>query len=669
MALTSGINLGSYQIGSPLGAGGMGEVYRARDSRLGREVAVKVLPAEMAGNAELMARFEREAQLLASLNHTNIATIYGLEESGATRALVMELVEGPTLADRIAQGPIPLAEALPIAKQIAEALEYAHEKGIIHRDLKPANVKVTPEGRVKVLDFGLAKALATEPSASAISNSPTTIAATRAGVILGTAAYMAPEQAKAKPLDRRADIWAFGCVLYEMLTGKATFNGETTSDVLAAVLMKEPDWKPLAADTPASIQTLLRRCVAKDPKQRLQAIGEARIAIEESVAQVSSPAGAMPVSSAAGSAMGTLRSAQGQASPLQRLLPWTVALALAVLSAALAWRTYFHPNALSAEAVVSFVPAPPDTTFRSTGFGAGPVVVSPDGKQPAFSATGPDGITKIWVRPLSAATATPVAGTDDAAFPFWSADSRSLGFYADGKLKTVDLSGGSVQVLADASPRESSAWGPNGIILFKPPRGSEIYKIAVSGGAPVAATRLGKDEASHNSPLFLPDGKHFIYNASTIHGLTHIARGSLDSYESKLVLDGASSRGYAAGLLFFSKGGDEVFAQPFDPGTGILSGKAVPLAKAGSVSAAGDSILAYQGASSTAHLQWFDRSGNPMGTLGEVAEYFAPKISPDGKQVLARVVDPQSGTDDLWSFPVSGGVSTRLTFGPASIKA
>jgi serine/threonine protein kinase len=391
MFLTSGAKIGPYEIVSPLGAGGMGEVYRVRDRRLGRDVALKILPEAMAHDAERMMRFEREAQVLASLNHPNIASIYGLEESRGVRALVMELVDGPTLADRIAQGPLPLDEALPIARQIAEGLEYAHEKGIVHRDLKPANVKVTPEGGAKILDFGLAKAFdpagaasSSPPSAmgtSPLQDSPTlTAAATRAGIILGTAAYMSPEQAKGKSVDRRTDIWAFGCVLYEILTGKPTFEGETTSDVLAAVIRAEPDWNAMLATTPARIRELVRRCLVKDPKQRLQAVGEARIAIEKALSGEPDVApGLVP--------------AQGrpQGSPLQpwrRSLPWLVAAILTLMvGIAAGWWARARRS-------------PPSPNWSAEMLG-GPSIamgprISPDGRTLAFQAM-MDGLTQVAV--------------------------------------------------------------------------------------------------------------------------------------------------------------------------------------------------------------------------------------------------------------------------------
>src|SRR5579859_5851758 len=413
MPLTSGNRLGPYEILSPLGAGGMGEVYRARDTKLGREVALKVLPAEFAQDADRMARFQREAQVLASLNHPNIASIYGLEESGSTRALVMELVEGQTLAERItrivapdgapgsalaappavvsrktkvagedtgattgAHGAPPyLDEALGIAKQIAEALEFAHERGIIHRDLKPANIKVTPDGAVKVLDFGLAKALATEASGTNLANSPTiSIAATQAGVILGTAAYMSPEQAKGKAVDRRTDIWAFGCVLYEILTGKPTFEGETVSDVLAAVIMRDPDWSAVPQSTPVAIQRLVRRCLIKDPKQRLRDIGEARIAIEETLNGTEFVA--------AVSDRRTDEKIGDHRSPLRRALPWVVA-GLTTVAMLIALYAYWRTARFGWPAPVELSLNLPSTQQLFTTDGPA-MVLSPDGSRIAY---------------------------------------------------------------------------------------------------------------------------------------------------------------------------------------------------------------------------------------------------------------------------------------------
>ncbi|MGC2331884.1 MAG: protein kinase [Candidatus Acidiferrales bacterium] len=417
MALTSGSHVGPYEILAPLGAGGMGEVYRARDPKLGREVAIKVLPETFSRDVERMARFQREAKLLASLNQPNIATIHGLEDSGGTRALVMELVEGPTLADRIKQGPIPVEEAVRIAKQICEALEYAHEHGIIHRDLKPANVKVTNDDAVKVLDFGLAKAFEGDASSIDIATSPTiSRMATQAGVLLGTAAYMSPEQAKGRPVDRRADIWAFGCVLYEMLTGKMTFQGETVTDTLAAVIMKEPDWSQLPAQTAARVRVLLQRCLQKDPKQRLRDIGDARISLDEVIAGASEDAS-------------SLAAAGRQTVKPRRLWIVSGAAGLLALVAALFAFLYFHQNPPGTQAMRFEIPLPEKT------IASGPLALSPDGRKLAFIASGTDGLSRVWVRSLDTLESRPLDDTEGATeFPFWSPDSRFIGFLANGKL-------------------------------------------------------------------------------------------------------------------------------------------------------------------------------------------------------------------------------------------
>jgi len=649
--LSPGIKLGPYEILEPIGRGGMGEVYRARDTKLHREVAIKVLPESLAADPERIARFEREARVLASLNHPNIAAVYGVDDSSEVKALVLELVEGPTLQDRIESGAIPVDEALPIARQIAEAFEAAHEKGIVHRDLKPANVKVDRAGTVKVLDFGLAKALDPVVSSSPdLTHSPTLSIGTQAGMILGTAAYMSPEQARGKPVDRRADVWAFGVVLFEMLSGRRLFHGETVSDTLAAVIKEEPDWQFLPPEVPSSIRALLRRCLQKDPRQRLQAIGEARITIDDVLS--GSPGAA--ATDAEEARAGTRR-------PV--VLPWALAAVLAVVVAGLGILAIRRPRRSPPAPVLSFVPPPPGTTLRSYGFGSGRVVVSPDGARLAFSATDQDGVTRLWVRPLNSASATPVKGTEDAASPFWSPDGRSLGFVANGKLKTADLSDGDVETLADADWETVGAWSPRETILFKPPGVgvNPLSKIAASGGRTSGVTKLASDERTHDSPSFLPDGKHFLFAARRADGNCRLKMGSLDSGEVATILEGSCFGLYAGGYLLFGRGLD-VFAQRFDPATARLSGRAAFLARAADCSAAGDSVLAYQARSETSRLEWFDRSGNSLGTVGNPAIYRSPKISPDGKQILSGIMDRETRSVDLWSLPAAGGESTRLTF-------
>jgi len=432
MPLVSGTKLGPYEIVQPLGAGGMGEVYRGRDTRLERDVAVKVLSEAFAHDAERMVRFEREAKVLASLNHVNIASIYGVEESNGTRALVMELVEGSTLAERIKGEGIQLQEALPIAKQICEGLEYAHERGVIHRDLKPANIKIAGDGAVKLLDFGLAKALESDATAGDVSSSPTiSRLATQAGIILGTAAYMSPEQAKGKLVDRRSDIWAFGCVLYEILTGKQAFGGETVTDVLAAVVRAEPEWSELPASTPDRIRELLRRCLKKDAKQRLQAIGDVRIALDEAQ---NAPE----------------HSGHAQVLPSQPRLvfPWIAAIVLSLIAAI---STYIARSPNPPQTIVSEISAPQNASFALWGNFSGLPVLSPDGLRLAFAAAGPGKPQMLWIRQLSAAAAQPLEGTEGAMFPFWSPDGRSLGFFANGNMNRIDATGGPAIAIAEAT--------------------------------------------------------------------------------------------------------------------------------------------------------------------------------------------------------------------------
>ncbi len=464
MSLKIGIQLGTYKIVGPLGAGGMGEVYRATDTTLDREVALKLLPDMMARDPELVARFEREAKLLASLNHPQIAAIYGFEQAEGKRFLVLEIVEGPTLAERIAAGPLMVEESLDIARQMAEALEAAHDKGIIHRDLKPANVKITPEGQVKVLDFGLAKALAEEDSDTEMNPgaSPTiTQDFTRPGVILGTAAYMSPEQARGRPVDKRSDIWSFGCVLYECLTGESMFRGETVTDSIGAILHKQPDWERLPAHTPPTVQLLLRRCLAKDRKQRLRDIGDVRIELEAAIADPTS------------SSLGLARTALAEAtrpprwSAWGRLLPWALVLASAALAVSLAapWRTARTTPRPPMHLNVEVSPTVPLASPTNLDVGA-QAVISPDGTRLVFVAgSGED--TRLYLRSLDQTDATPLSGSEGAVHPFFSPDSRWVGFFTENSLKKVSVSGGASLTLCSVrSPNRGGSWTDDGHIVF-----------------------------------------------------------------------------------------------------------------------------------------------------------------------------------------------------------
>jgi len=661
--------LGPYEITGAIGAGGMGEVYRAHDPKLGRDVAIKVLPEAFAHDAERMARFQREAKVLASLDHPNIASIYGLEDSGGTRALVMQLVEGPTLADRIRFGPIPVDEAVGIARQIADALEYAHERGIIHRDLKPANVKVTNDDVVKVLDFGLAKALEGDSLSLDISTSPTiSRMATQQGVLLGTAAYMSPEQAKAKSVDRRADIWAFGCVLYEMLTGKVAFPGDSVTDTLAAVIRAESDWSLLPANTPMRIRVLLQRCLQKDPKQRLRDIGDARISLDEvlSGGPDSAPTVAAPV-------------------PIwHRSLPWAVAALALVTLGPIALLNLRQSGQIRSELMRLEIPLPEKTTMSINGTFA----VSPDGRQLAFAAQGTDGISRLWIRPLGSLEARPLLGTEAPQFPpfFWSPDSRFVAFDASGKLKNIDVSGGPRQTLCDLpATAVGGSWNSDGVIIFAQAPGP-VMRIPAGGGNPTPLTAFGsKDESGHLFPSFLPDGRHFLYGGFS-RDPSHLGFfvGSLDAkpeeQNSKPFTSDVESNYVApsdgSGQVLFIRDG-ALQAQPFDMRLLTLSGEPVTLAEHvgtfgsyGFFSASHNGVLVYRtgGEEQDLQLTWFDREGNVLTTAGEPRSFMSAALSPDGRRVAFSAIGANRGVVSglgLWFLDLSRGTSARFTFGPA----
>ena len=479
MLLTTGTRVGPYQVVAPLGAGGMGEVYRARNTKLDREVAIKVLPAAFVSDPDRTARFAREAKTLAALNHPNIAAIYGIEESNGVSALVLELVEGPTLADRIARGPIPLEEALPIARQIADALDAAHEKGVVHRDLKPANIKVRQDGALKVLDFGLAKSMTGDGLATDLTQSPTVTAGpTREGMILGTAPYMSPEQARGHPIDKRTDIWAFGCIVYEMLTGHALFARGSLTDTLAAVINDEPDWSRLPPETPSAVRRLLRRCLEREQKRRLRDIGDARFEIDEILVGFSASSSAGPEAAPAGHMRTSLAG--------RRVVSGAALIIAGLVGAGTA--QFFIGGGSSAERPAQFtlsfagqIGNVADTTVPTP---------SPDGQHFVFVATNEAGTTSLWIRPLDSAEARPLPGTEGGQMPLWSPDGRWIGFYADGKLKKVGVDGGQSQPIATLRGFQQAAWGSTGDIIFRPANRAALFRISASGGTPVPLTQL-----------------------------------------------------------------------------------------------------------------------------------------------------------------------------------
>jgi len=660
-------SIAHYRITAKLGEGGMGEVYRATDTKLGRDVAIKILPEAFAQDPDRMARFAREAQVLASLNHPNIATIYGVENAGGMSVLVMELVEGPTLAERIAPGPLPAEEALPIARQIAEALEAAHERGIVHRDLKPANIKITGPasgnpGQVKVLDFGLAKAPEATGSGDP-KNSPTlTMRATQAGVIMGTAGYMSPEQAAGQPVDKRADIWAYGVVLWEMLTGRPLFEGETVSHTLADVLRAEIDLNALPPGTPAVARTILRRCLDRKLKTRLRDIGEARIAIDEYLAN---PA-----------------EAEAEAKPqaaTRKPMAWMAATGVLAVAAIALGILYFsqQPSELPVE---RFSIGPPDhATFFKRGGVVSDFALSPDGRRLVFSAQAVGGRQQLWLRSLDTFAAQPLAGTEGAVSPFWSPDSRSIGFAADGNLKRIEASGGPALTLASAPNFRGGTWSREGVILFtaNSTSGTPLQRVPAAGGAARATTKLDdrNGELSHRFPWYLPDGRHFLVAASVSSSDHVLVRtGSLDSMETKALLDANSNTVYAEGHLLYLRE-STLMAQPFDPKRLATTGDAVPIAEKvaqnyiantveGMFSVSGNGLLAYTtGESGSLALTWFDRNGKRLSTIGEGGLLGRVHVSPDRKSAAVSV--QSRNNSDIWIYDLARGLRTRFTFDPA----
>ena len=657
MSLTPGARIGPYEVATRIGVGVMGEVYRATDTKLGRHVAIKVLPTSVAQDGDRLARFDREARTLAALNHPNIAAIYGLEDVDGAKALVMELVEGEDLSQRLARGAIPIGEALPMAKQIAEALEAAHEQGIIHRDLKPANIKVRPDGTVKVLDFGLAKAM--EPSGAMASNSMsptiTTPAMTQAGMLLGTAAYMSPEQASGKLTDSRSDLWAFGVVLMEMLTGRRVFEGETVSHVLASVLKDVPDLAALPGATPEPVRRLLRRCLEKDRRLRLDSAVAARLEIADALAN---PASHAPIG-------------RGGWSPA---LVMAVAVAMLVIAGGALWA--WRPRApLPAQSPVHVELAlPPLERLDQGGLN---LAVSPDGAQVAYVATR-DGVSQLFVRPLAAAAAAAIPGTNGAFSPFFSPDGQWLGFFAEGKMKKVPVRGGAPQILCDAGLSGGASWGPDDKIIFAPSAQTGtagLWVVPAAGGQPTVLTTPdpANGEYSHRYPQLIAGGTAVVFTALGGFGWdeSRIELLRLDTKERRtLVRGGHTGRVVASGHLVYSRA-RTLLAVPFDESslqvtsntpTTIAEGVAENTGAFGATFATSPAgVLAYLPSAGTRALEqqiaWVDRYGAVTPLPAPTRNYGNAALSPDSQQIAATIT---GGTDDLWIYDVSKGSMSQL---------
>jgi serine/threonine protein kinase/Tol biopolymer transport system component len=670
MALSPGERLGPYEIVAPIGAGGMGEVYRATDTRLGRDVALKVLPGDFLEDKERRSRFEREAKVLASLNHPGIAAIYAFEEitgsspSSARHLLAMELLEGETLADRLRRGRLPRGQVVALGSQICSALEAAHRKGIVHRDLKPGNIMLTASG-VKLLDFGLAKAFAPAGSSEDVSSGPTAAAdVTRDGAILGTPAYLAPEQLQGRPADARSDVFALGAVLYEMATGTKAFSGPTHASVIGAILTSEPpDVSTISPPNPRALDRIVRGCLAKDPEERWQSARDVGLQLRAMAEdEKAEPAAAAP----------------GRGRSLERLA-WT-AVALTAFGSAWWLGKQSTVRPAPSRSVRFQVTAPEGASFNVVGRDAGPVVVSPDGGRLAFIATTSEGRKLLFVRSLDNLRAEPLAGTDGASFPFWSPDSRFIGFFAEGKLKKVPATGGPTQVLADAPLGRGGTWSREDVIVYSPNIYDPLYRVSSAGGNARRLTRVIdlNQGLSHRWPCFLPDGRHYLFvkwgaPPRSTRETDAVFAGDLDSDEETFLFKASSPVIYAApGYLLYLRD-ETLMAVPFDAASRRLTGTPVPLAArvlfysntgSGAFSASENGVLAYQAGAAPAvsQLNWYDREGRPVGNVGTPGDFEDPRISPDGSAVAVNRIDPVAGTTNIWLLGLGRGSAERFTF-------
>ncbi len=667
MGLSPGTKLGPYEIIAAVGAGGMGEVYKARDTRLEREVAIKVLPAHLSRNPDLKQRFDREAKTISSLNHPHICTLHDIGQEGDIDYLVLEYLEGETLSKRLEKGALPVPELLRTAIQIADGLDRAHRSGIVHRDLKPGNIVLT-KGGAKLLDFGLAK-----PNVSVMGMSATAISAaatltspaspiTQEGMVVGTYQYMSPEQLEGKEADSRSDIFAFGAVMYEMATGKRAFDGKSSISVMSAILEKEPE--PISAThplAPTALDHIVQRALAKDPEERWQAAGDIKGELQWLSGQ--SGTGLAP-------ALKIL--------PISKINGLRIAAIVAVgmvLTFAAGWLLRPAPVTPMIRAVIT----PPDKiNFDLKGDFAGPPVISPDGQMVAFAAHGENSFKAIWVRPLHSMSAQRLVGTEGCSFPFWSPDSKWIGFFAEGKLKKIAVNGGPAMTLVDAGNPRGGTWSKDDVILYAPNFQGGLLRVSARGGTATEATKLAGSQTTHRWPFFLPDGKHFVYLATSHSGTADSALGtyyaSLDGRTNRLVMPSDSGAQFGNGYLFFHVG-SALMAQPFNAGKGELQGEAAAIVDRVQHDAgvwrtlfavAGNGSLIYQAGDSGSlgsELTWVDRTGKKLGKVGERELYIDPRLSPDGTMLAVTRGDP---LQDIWTIDLRRNVNTRLTFGSST---